>query len=45
MRRWTLADEKAVNDVIQATQIEALLQQTVNRCPADNANASGLQWC
>ncbi|ASA57240.1 iron-dicitrate transporter ATP-binding subunit [Vibrio gazogenes] len=29
MRRWTLADEKAVNDAIQATQIEALLQQTV----------------
>ncbi len=29
MRRWTLTDEKAVNDAIQATQIEALLQQTV----------------
>lgn len=29
LRRWTSEDEQAVNDAIKATQIEALLQQTV----------------
>lgn len=30
LRRWTLEDEKAVKDAIQATNIEGLLQQTVD---------------